>query len=294
MKISNRAVAAAIPVAAVNAVAFFAQLGFMRQHVPWHLPGQILVALTLESIAVYLAFQAHLAQLADDSALRLRLFAYGVALIIAALNYSHYCAPGWRPTAVAVTAALCSAISPWLWGIHSRRESRDRLLAAGKIDKHALRLGATRWVWHPLRSFQVMFRSTWRGTTSPRKAIRGWERERQEKISRKTLPASPAATLPQGLPPALPAGSPANGEGTLSRGSSGGGSHGSRRKRGSGGPPERVTNAAAEMHFADDLMAGNTVSANRIHKELHVGWPRATELREHLAGLAAQQGGKAA
>src|SRR5215813_5398506 len=111
---AHRGWLAAVPVALVNAVAFGAQLGFWHAHLPT-LAQAVLVALALESIAVYLAWLAHLAQLADDSALRLRLGAYGTALLIGALNYSHFMAPGWRPTVAAVTFGLMSAISPWLW-----------------------------------------------------------------------------------------------------------------------------------------------------------------------------------
>jgi hypothetical protein len=151
-------------------VAFGAQLGFWNVHL--RTPVQaVLVALALESIAVYLAWQAHLAQLADDSALRLRLAAYGIALLIGTLNYSHFMRPGWRPTVAAVTFGLMSAISPWLWSVHSRRTSRDALKARGLIEPHAVRLGATRWTWHPYRSACVMWRATWLGETDPAKAI---------------------------------------------------------------------------------------------------------------------------
>jgi hypothetical protein len=165
-----RAVIAAVPVMLVNACAFFGQLAFLRTHLPWVLPGQILVAVALESVAVYLAYHAHVAQLADDSSMRLRLAAELFALIIGAMNYSHY-AHQWRPDFAAVAFGLCSAISPWLWSIHSRRESRDALKAAGLIDGHAVRLGATRWTWHPIRSARVMYGATWEGITSPAEAI---------------------------------------------------------------------------------------------------------------------------
>jgi hypothetical protein len=166
-----RRAAAAVPVVLVNVVAFAGQLAFLREHLPWTLAGQILMAVTLESIAVYLAWQAHLAALANDSALRLRLAAYGFALVIAAMNYSHYAGPGWSPTFAAVAVALCSAASPWLWGIHTRRVSRDQLMTAGLIEPHALRLGATRWVWHPYRSVRVMKAAAWHGETDPGRAI---------------------------------------------------------------------------------------------------------------------------
>jgi hypothetical protein len=165
------AVLAAVPVVLVNAVAFAGQLAFLRARLPWPPIGQVAVALALESVAVYLAWHAHLAQIANDSALRLRLAAYAFALVIGAMNYSHYAGPGWRPTFAAVAVALCSAASPWLWGVHSRRVSRDRLLAAGLVEPHALRLGGTRWTWHPWRSARVMWHATWHGITDPAEAL---------------------------------------------------------------------------------------------------------------------------
>jgi hypothetical protein len=162
---------AAVPVALVNTVAFAGQLSFLRVHLPWPLAGQVVMAVALESIAVYLAFHAHVAQLANDSALRLRLAAYAFGAVIAAMNYSHYAAPGWRPTFAAVAVGLMSASSPWLWAVHSRRASRDALLAKGLIEPHAVRLGSTRWLWHPRRSARVMWHATWEGITNPAAAI---------------------------------------------------------------------------------------------------------------------------
>jgi len=168
---AHRAWLAVIPIVLVNSVAFAGQLAFLRGHLPWPLAGQILVAVTLESVAVYLAWQAHLALAADDSAMRLRLAAYGFAAVIGVMNYSHYMAPGWRPTFAAVTFGLMSVSSPWLWSVHSRRMSRDALKAHGLIEPHAVRLGATRWIWHPWRSARVMWHATWEGENDPAKAI---------------------------------------------------------------------------------------------------------------------------
>ena len=167
---ARRAWLAAVPVILVNAVAFWAQLGFWQAHLP-DLAQAVMVALALESIAVYLAWLAHLAQLAGDSALRLRLSAYGVALLIGALNYSHFDGPGWRPTVPAMTFGMMSAISPWLWSAYSRRVSRDALKAAGDIEPHAVRFGPTRWAWHPVRTWRQMYRATWLGVTKPAEAI---------------------------------------------------------------------------------------------------------------------------
>lgn len=165
-----RVILAAVPVVLVNVVAFAAQLGFWSAHLHLMLEA-VLVALALESIAVYLAWQAHLAQLADDSAMRLRMAAYGMALGIGILNYTHFMGPGWRPTVPAVTFGMMSAISPWLWSVHSRRVSRDALKERGLIEPHAVRLGATRLMWHPFRCIRVMSRATWTGENDPALAI---------------------------------------------------------------------------------------------------------------------------
>lgn len=169
--LNRRAWLAAGPVVLVNLVAFFGQLAFLRTHLHWPWPGQILVAVALESVAVYLAYHAHLAQLANDSALRLFAASRGFAAVIGAMNYSHYAAPHWRPTFAAVAFGLMSASSPWLWGVHSHRESRDDLMARGLVEPHAIRLGATRWTWHAWRSARVTWHATWKGETDPAAAI---------------------------------------------------------------------------------------------------------------------------
>jgi hypothetical protein len=203
----SRLVMAAVPVVLDNAVAFAGQLAFLRDHLPWPLAGQIMMAAALESVAVYLAYHAHVAALANDSALRLRLAAYGFAAVIATMNYSHYAGPGWRPTFAAVAVALCSAASPWLWGVHSRRASRDQLLAAGLVEPHALRLGATRWLWHPVRSARVMYHATWAGVTDPREAIAGQDARRYPGAPAVAPGASrDAAAVTHGGAPALPPG----------------------------------------------------------------------------------------
>src|SRR5690348_6514139 len=97
-----RAAGLAVPVLLVNAVAFIGQFGYLREHLPWATIGVVMAALALESIAIYLQWHAHLAQLANDSALRLRLASYALAVVIGAMNYSHYALPGFKPTAAAV------------------------------------------------------------------------------------------------------------------------------------------------------------------------------------------------
>jgi len=171
VKANWRAYAAAIPVVFVNTTAFIGQFAFLQAHVRWIIPGIVLIAVSIESVGIYYAFHAHLAMLANDSAMRLKLAAYSFAAVIGVMNYSHYAAPHWRPTALAVIMLIASSISPWLWGVHSRRASRDKLMARKLVDEHAVRLGANRWTWHPARSIRVTRWSAWHGVNDPARAI---------------------------------------------------------------------------------------------------------------------------
>jgi hypothetical protein len=52
-----------------------------------------------------------------------------------------------------------------------------------------------------------------------------------------------------------------------------------------------VTAEVAEVHFADDLAERRVPSARRIKSELHIGQPRANEIREHLGTVLASANG---
>jgi hypothetical protein len=202
-------VGAAVPVAMVNATAFVGQFAYIRDHVPWVLPGQVLVAATFESVAVYLAWYAHMAQMKNDSATRLKLGAQLFALIMAGMNYSHY-AVHWHPTVLAVGLGLMSLLSPSLWGIYSRRAARDKLMERGLIEEHAVRLGANRWTWHPVRSVAVMWRATWVGENDPKSAIGLYEAAQASRRATRSARRKPrqderAVTPRQGGAPALAA-----------------------------------------------------------------------------------------
>jgi hypothetical protein len=277
----GRVIVAAIPVVLVNLVAFSGQLAFLHEHLPWPLAGQVLMAVALESIAVYLAFHAHAAQLANDSALRLRLASYGFATVIGAMNYSHFAGPGWRPTFAAVAVGLMSASSPWLWAIHSRRVSRDALLASGLIEPHALRLGPTRWAWHPLRSARVMWLATWDGITEPKEAVTRWE-----EVRRPRAPVPAPAPHPDGATLAAPGAVPLTAlpsppEGALPRAPR----RRTRKRTRSRTQSALVTALDAEREFMDELASGAVPSQRQIRARLHVGQTRAREIHGHLESV---------
>jgi hypothetical protein len=194
---NRRAIVAAVPIILVNGVAFSGQFAYIRDHINWILPGQIAFALALESVAVYLAYMAHEALKAEDSAYGLRLASYGFGFIIGILNYSHYAANG-RPTFEAVATGLMSVASPWLWGIYSRRNSRDVLKEKGLIEPKAVKLGIMRWALWRKESFQVFKRAIWTGENRPDIAITEWEREQTEKANAEPVtPDVPESNTPE-------------------------------------------------------------------------------------------------
>jgi hypothetical protein len=209
-----RAWLTAVPIVLVNFVAFYGQFSYFQAH-RHPVPGVIIppavsvvVALALESMAVYLAWSAHVARLKGDTALRLRLGSYLTGLGIGVLNYSHFCRPGWRPDTFAVACGVASVASPLLWGIYSNRESRDDLKAQDQIEDHGVRLGFTRSFYHPLRSFLVRSRAAWTAENRPAEAIKlvkppKWMRPRDLAPAASPGEVTPRPSAPQ-APPSAP------------------------------------------------------------------------------------------
>jgi hypothetical protein len=188
INMQKRTIIAAIPLVLVNIVAFAGQFGFIRDHIDWPLFGQIAFALSLESIALFLTYMAHEALMSEDSAYGLRILSYSFGAIIGIMNYSHYAGPGFKPTFEAVATGLMSVSSPFLWGIYSRRNSRDALKAKGLIESRAVKLGGLRWLFWTRESFGVFRAAVWSGENRPDVAIADYEAERER---------TPAAPLPQ-------------------------------------------------------------------------------------------------
>jgi len=159
----------------INVVAFIGQLGWAVTHLPtWHLIGQILFAVSIEGAAICVAYHAYLAEMANDSALKLKIASVMFGFLAGFMNYSHWSNDG-KPTAIAIATAFMSVASPWLWLMFSKRVSRNLLASRGLIDPHALRLGTTRWFWHPIRSIRVMSFASWEGQTKPLEAITAYD-----------------------------------------------------------------------------------------------------------------------
>ena len=159
-----------VPLVLVNGFAVYGQAEWAKANLssdPW---VAYLFALAVESVALFLAAEAHSALMAGDAAFRLRLASYGVACLVGGLNYSHW-APEWSPTAKAVTFAAMSTVSPWLWSIRSRGMHRAQLRSMGLVDPRTVRFSAARWVLYPRPTFIAYRRAVWAAETDPQRAI---------------------------------------------------------------------------------------------------------------------------
>jgi len=166
-----RALPLLLPLVLVNTAAVYGQAGWSYDHLIRNWLVALLFAAAIESIGVYLAFEAHAALMAGDASARLRLGSYLVGLLAGALNYAHFADAGYRPTPLAVTFAALSSISPWLWAIRSRSMNRARLRELGQIDPRAVRFAALRWALFPVRTFRAFRVAVWHGIVTPAAAV---------------------------------------------------------------------------------------------------------------------------
>lgn len=170
-----RNVALVVPLVLVNGFAVTGQLGWAREHlvppdatpvVAWLIAG--LFAAALESIALFLAAEAHAALMAGDSAWKLSLAARGAALLVGGLNYAHYVG---QSQISAVTFGAMSAVSPWLWSVRSRSSRRSELRDKGLVDERTARFSTLRWLLHFRRTWVVWRSAVWAGEVTPAVAL---------------------------------------------------------------------------------------------------------------------------
>lgn len=177
------------PLVLVNAAAVYGQVQWATANLTRsNIVLAVLFALTVESIAVYLAYEAHAALLAGDASFRLRAASYLAAGLVAVLNYSHFAAPELRPTAAALAFGGLSSISPWLWSIRSRSLRRDQLRAAGLIDPRNAHFAAAKWVNFPIRTIRAYRWSVDHGEQEERAA---WEAYRAAQHHRRASAPEP-------------------------------------------------------------------------------------------------------
>lgn len=160
-----------LPLVLVNTAAVYGQAGWSYDHLIHNWIVAVLFAAAVESIGVYLAFEAHAALMAGDASARLRTGSYLIGLLAGVLNYAHFAGPGYAPTPLAVTFAALSSISPWLWAIRSRSMNRARLRELGQVDPRAVRFSLLRWLLFPVRTVRAFRVAVWHGIVTPAEAV---------------------------------------------------------------------------------------------------------------------------
>jgi hypothetical protein len=230
-----------VPLLIVNGAAVYGQIAYAYAKIAppdwatgYRLALSVLFAAAVESIAVYVGWHAHdaLLQRAHATAARLRRASYLIAVAVAGINYAHFAGPRMVPTAAAVAFGLLSFLSPWLWGLHTRRTQHVQLLAedAALIDDGGAEFSAERRRAFPIRSFMARRWSIDHNIRDPRAAWDGYNTARQARLTgyptgrvrtawaalRGTLTVSPTTpTTP--TTPSGPADAPAPAAGTSAR-----------------------------------------------------------------------------
>lgn len=200
MRRFSRAAALLLPLLLVNSAAVYGQAGWAYDHLIRSAVIAVLFAASVESIGIYLAYEAHSALMAGDASARLRLGSYLVGVLAGVLNYAHFASVGYRPNPLAVTFGLLSSMSPWLWAIRSRSLNRDRLRELGQIDPRAVRFSTLRWALFPIRTVRAFRAAVWAGIVQPSEAIAAADARREARRSERRV-ATHEAPRPVPAPP---------------------------------------------------------------------------------------------
>ncbi|MEU7617166.1 hypothetical protein AB0B27_13880 [Micromonospora rifamycinica] len=177
------------PLLVVNAATVGGQLAYTYDQTPatWAEPLRVAVAIGVataaESVALYVGWHAHDALLkkAHGTATRLRRASYAIALVMAAVNYSHFTESPLAPTALAVILGVLSSLSPWLWGLHTRRAQHVQLVREDLVDETGAVFGPDRRRAFPIRSWQARRWSIDHNVRDPKAAWAGYKAERDAK-----------------------------------------------------------------------------------------------------------------
>lgn len=189
-----------LPLLVVNAATVYAQGAYAYAAVApaaWHPAGRLALAVTfaaaLESVALYVQWHAHDALLrqAYGTAGRLRRGAYLIAAAIGVINLSHWWADA---PAAGIGFGLLSLLSPFLWGLHTRRAHNVQLLATdrARVDDCGVEFSARRRRAFPWRTWQAGRWAIDHGVVEPAAAWAGYNAWRAERAERQV--AERAAT----------------------------------------------------------------------------------------------------
>lgn len=182
-----------VPLLLVNGAAIYGQVAFFYEKVApttWPTTGKLalaaVIAAAIESISVYVGWHAHdaLMNKAGKTAAQLRRASYVIAAFVASINYAHFA--DFTPTnrlglnAAAAAFGLLSLLSPWLWGLHTRRMQHVQLRKEGVVDAAGATFSGDRIRSFPLRSWLARRWSIDNYVTDPKEAWQGYNASLRE------------------------------------------------------------------------------------------------------------------
>jgi hypothetical protein len=186
-----------VPLLLINMAALYGQVSFAYETIAppeWTTAAKVVlacgVAAAIESVALYVSWHAMDALLLKSygTAARLRRTAYLIAFAVGLMNYSHFTSSLFAPTAAAITFGLLSLVSPWLWGLHARRERHVQLMSEDRklIDDAGVEFSPERWKAFPLRAFMARRYALDEYITEPREAWTMYKSHRNVKRAMRT------------------------------------------------------------------------------------------------------------
>lgn len=194
------------PLLLVNALAVYGQVAYAYDHIArtgWPTPYRITLAVgfaaAIEAVALYVGWQAHasLLEKAYAAARHRRVASYLLAALVGGINYAHW-ADGWKPTEAAVAFGLLSLLSPWLWGMHSRRMQHIQLVREALVDEAGAQFSSQRWRRFPIRTYRAVSWSIEHNVRDPQHAWNGYRQEwlarRAAKAAKRQVEAPPTPT----------------------------------------------------------------------------------------------------
>jgi hypothetical protein len=183
-----------VPLLLVNGAAIYGQVAFFYEKVApagWPTPGKLalaaVIAAAIESISVYVGWHAHdaLMNKAGKTAAQLRRASYAIAAAVASINYAHFA--DFSPdnklgvNAAASAFGLLSLLSPWLWGLHTRRMQHVQLRKEGVVDAAGATFSGDRIRSFPLRAYLARRWSIDNYVTDPKAAWTGYNAALQQR-----------------------------------------------------------------------------------------------------------------
>lgn len=195
----NQNLKAATPLFVVNALTVYAQGAYAYTSVApqtWSPVFRVILAIgfaiATESVSLYVQWHAHDALLLKShaTARQLRRASYVIAAAVATMNYSHFAADGMRPTAAAVAFGMLSLLSPWMWGLHTRRAARVQLLKERRADEGGAEFSSERRRAFPVLTWKARRWSIMHNVTDP---VQAWTAFIAERNGTPAAPKAPKA-----------------------------------------------------------------------------------------------------